>query len=353
VPVVPPYPVVVGSGLDLAGEVSTVLEPGVCAVLTDSDVGPLHAGRVVSSLEGAGWSVTDVVEVLAGEPSKSLGTYEEVLRRLAASGLTRDGTLFALGGGVVGDLGGFAAATYMRGIGFVGLPTNLLAMVDSSVGGKTGIDLPEGKNLVGAFVRPRIVVAELDFLSTLPGRQVSCGLAEVLKMGLLSGGEFFSDLELLPAARAGDAEALSRLVLHSVRFKAEVVGEDELEGGRRAILNYGHTAGHGIEAAARYTMLHGEAISAGMVVAALISRERFGRDLVGLHGDLLSAAGLPAKASLQDGPEAVLAAMSTDKKRRAGESGHRFVLLEEVGRPVWGVSVSDEEVMRAIEEVLV
>ena len=159
-------PVVVGVGLDLARAVSQTLEPNVGAILTDSNVGPLHAAPLQRALEDAGWRVADVVEIPAGERSKNLAVYAELAGRLARSGLRRDGTLFALGGGVVGDLGGFMAATFMRGIDFVALPTSLLAMVDSSVGGKVGLDLPEGKNLVGSFFRPRLVAANLDWLET-------------------------------------------------------------------------------------------------------------------------------------------------------------------------------------------
>jgi 3-dehydroquinate synthase len=351
--VAPPYPVVVGAGLDLAGVVSEALEPNVGAILTDSNVGPLHAAPLRRALEDAGWRVADVVEVSAGEVSKSVPVYAEVAGRLARSGLKRDGTLFALGGGMVGDLGGFVAATFMRGIDLVQLPTSLLAMVDSSVGGKVGLDLPEGKNLVGSFFRPRLVVANLDWLETLPARELSCGLAEVIKMGLLAGGDYFADLERIGAARAGDPAALGTLIMDSVRFKAQVVSEDELEAGRRAILNYGHTIGHGLEAAANFTLPHGEAVSAGMVAAALLSREKLGIDLVTLHEDLLRSAGLPLGAPAVD-VERVLSAIDHDKKRRSGDGaeGYRFVLLAEVGKPRWGVPVSEEETRRAIGAVV-
>lgn len=186
-----PYEVRVEPALDLASAVSHALRPGAGAILTDSSVGPLHADAVSAALADAGWEIPAVVTVPAGEASKSLAVYETVLRRLAAAGLPRDGTLFALGGGVVGDLGGFVAATYMRGVDLVMLPTSLLAMVDSAVGGKTGLDLPEGKNLVGAFVRPLMVAADPGWLRTLPEAEVSNGLAEVVKMGLLAGGPFF------------------------------------------------------------------------------------------------------------------------------------------------------------------
>lgn len=353
VEVAEPYPVFVGAEMDVVETVSGLLEPGACAILTDSGVGPLYAGPIQQALEAAGWRVVTVIEVPAGESSKSLEVYAEAIRRLARSGLTRDGTLFALGGGVVGDLGGFVAGTYMRGIRFVGLPTSLLAMVDSSIGGKVGVDLPEGKNLVGSFVQPRLVVADLGWLGTLPNRQLSCGLAEVVKMGLLSGGEFFESLDLLRTARKGDTDALQALVSHSLRFKAEVVAEDELEKGRRAILNYGHTIGHALEAAANYSLLHGEAVAAGMVAEATLSGKRFGRDLVNLHQDLLLDAGLPTRAPKISTGE-VLSAMSRDKKRRSKDSGieHRFVLLEDVGEPVWGVRVNEAETRGAIEAVV-
>ncbi|CAN5775463.1 3-dehydroquinate synthase [soil metagenome] len=349
VPVSTPYPVVIGGGLSLADTVGETFPPGSAVVLTDSNVGPLYAQQVSRELEDSGWQSVDVIEVSAGEESKSLESYGEILGRLARSRLPRDGTLFALGGGVIGDLGGFVAGTYMRGINFVALPTSLLAMVDSSVGGKVGVDLPEGKNLVGSFVRPRLVLAELDLLGSLPESEVSCGLAEVIKMGLLSGGDFFEDLRMIRDARAGDLGALETLVLHSIRFKSAVVAEDELESGRRAILNYGHTIGHGLEAAAGYELSHGHAISCGMVAAARLSDTRFGKDLVSHHEELLDAAGLPRSLTTLE-VEKVLEAMGRDKKRRQGE--HRFVLLEDVGRPVWDVPVNADETRAAVEAIL-
>jgi 3-dehydroquinate synthase len=348
-----PYEVRVESDLDLSSAFSSALSPGTAVLLTDSNVGSLYAPAVTHALERSGWTVADVVTVPAGEASKSLSVYEDVVRGLAAAGLPRSVTLFALGGGVVGDLGGFVASSYMRGVDFVQLPTSLLAMVDSSVGGKVGLDLPEGKNLVGAFLQPRLVAANLDWLETLPHREVSHGLAEVLKMGLLAGGDFFEDLAKLTAARSGEQEALQALILHSVRYKAAVVAEDERESGLRAVLNYGHTIGHGLEAAAAYDLPHGEAVAAGMLAAARLSREMFGTDLLELHEDLLRAAGLPLKVPTVD-VESVLEAIGRDKKRRSSDhaSEFRFVLLEDVGRPERDVPVSATEVRRAIGVVL-
>jgi 3-dehydroquinate synthase len=340
-----PYRVVVGRELDIGELVSEALEPATGVILTDSNVGPLHAGRLAGELEGAGWRVVDTIEVPPGERSKSLSSYGAVVRRLALTGLGRDGTLFALGGGVVGDLGGFIAHTYMRGISLVQLPTSLLAMVDSSVGGKVGVDLPEGKNLVGGFLQPRAVIAEVGWLETLSDRELSCGLAEVVKMGLLCGGGFYRDLELLPQARGREAAALETLILHSVRFKASVVERDEREEGLRAILNYGHTVGHALEAAASYRILHGEAVAVGMLAEAELSRRRFGTDLRGEHRRLLEAAALPTRPPEVE-PAPVLEAMKRDKKRRSGE--HRFVLLKGVGEPVWDQRVEDAEVVEVI-----
>ncbi|MDQ4003013.1 MAG: 3-dehydroquinate synthase [Actinomycetota bacterium] len=347
-----PYEVRVEPDLDLAQAVSDALEPGTGAILTDSTVGPLYAASMSEALERAGWTLAEVVTVPAGEDSKSLTVYERIVRKLAAAGMSRDSTLFALGGGVIGDLGGFVASSYMRGIDFVQLPTSLLAMVDSSVGGKVGLDLPEGKNLIGAFLQPRLVAANLGWLDTLPPREISHGLAEVVKMGLLAGGAFFEDLKRVAEARAGDKEALRALILHSVRFKATVVAEDEREAGPRAILNYGHTLGHGLEAAAGYDLPHGEAIAAGMLAAARLGSEKFGTDLLGTHEDLIRAAGLPLKVPTAN-IEAVLRAMGRDKKRRRSDAvqTYRFILLRDIGRPERNVPVTAAEAHRAIEDV--
>jgi 3-dehydroquinate synthase len=338
VPVTHPYRVFIGASIDLAEIFSSSLEPGLCAIFTDSSVGSLHAARVQGALERAGWRVAGTIEVPSGESSKSMKA---------------DGTIFALGGGVIGDLGGFVAGTYMRGIDLVMLPTSLLAMVDSAVGGKVGVDLPEGKNLVGAFVRPRLVAADLDWLATLPEREISNGLAETIKMGLLSGGAFFGDLGLIGAARAGDLDALQTLILDSVSFKARVVAEDELEGGLRAILNYGHTVGHALESAADYNLQHGQAVAAGMLAAASLSRNRFGRDLTRVHETLILAAGLPRRVP-DISIERALLAMGRDKKRFSadGPAGYRFVLLEDIGRPVRSVPVSEEEAREAIGAIV-
>jgi 3-dehydroquinate synthase len=344
------YPVIVGEGMDVGCTVSDAVEPGSCAILTDSNAGPLFANTVKKSLEEAGWSVADTLEIPAGETSKSLGAYADILRALARANLARDATLFALGGGVVGDLGGFVAATYMRGINLVMLPTSLLAMVDSSVGGKTGLDLPEGKNLVGAFFQPELVAANLDFLQTLPEHETSNGLAEVIKMGLLSGGEYITDLLTVPDALGGDLDSLEKLIIRAVGYKAGIVASDEREAGIRAVLNYGHTIGHALEAVSGYGMSHGAAISAGMCAAARLGKKKLGVDLVELHEELLSSAKLPTKIPPDVHPDGVIQAMGRDKKRSSKAEGHKFVLLEEPGLPRWGVAVSDDEARDILEE---
>lgn len=350
----PNYPVVVGSKISVGEAVSGRTQPVSCVVVTDSTVGPLHLRDVRESLESAEWSVLTTVEIPAGEASKNLTVYSETLGRVARSGLERDGVVFALGGGVVGDLAGFVAASYMRGVRLVMLPTTLLAMVDSSVGGKVGVDLPEGKNLVGAFHQPEIVVADIARLGTLGPREVSGGLAEVVKMGMLAGGDFFDDLSsLLEPARSGDARSLSRLIEHSVRYKASVVEHDEREVGIRSVLNYGHTIGHGLEAASGYGLSHGEAISLGMTCAARIGARRTATDLTSLQTELLIAAGLPIRVPDVDRDE-VLRAMGRDKKRSSkdGFGEHRFVLLDGIGNPVWGVPVTDDEVLESLRPVV-
>jgi 3-dehydroquinate synthase len=349
-----PYEVYVEPTLELQAAVSSALEPGIAVLLTDTNVGALYASSVAEALKEAGWVLAVTVTVPAGEGSKSISVYEGVVRELARAKVPRGATLFALGGGVVGDLGGFVASSYVRGIDLVQLPTSLLAMVDSSVGGKVGIDLPEGKNLIGAFMQPRLVAANLEWLETLPPREVSHGFAEVIKMGLLAGEGFFEDLVgRLEVARAGDKEALQALILHSVRFKAAIVAGDEREAGLRATLNYGHTIGHGLEAAASYDLHHGEAIAAGMLAAARLSHKLLGVDLLDTHENLLRVAGLPLKVPAVE-VKSVLDAMGRDKKRRASDEAgeYRFVLLEDVGRPIRDVPVRATEARQAIGAVL-
>src|SRR5687767_1565523 len=232
---------------------------GRCAIITDRNVAKHYAKSAVESLEHAGFKPL-LVTIAAGEKAKSLATVEKCYDQLAAHRLERKSFILALGGGVVGDLAGFVAATYLRGIAFVQVPTTLLAQVDSSVGGKVGVNLRAGKNLVGAFYQPRHVLCDLATLDTLPDREFRAGLAEVIKYGIIYDAAFFEKIEReLPKILKRNGEVLGEIVARSCEIKAEVVGQDETESGLRAILNFGHTIGHGLEAISRYgKYLHGE-----------------------------------------------------------------------------------------------
>lgn len=264
------YDVVVGAGLLASlGERAKALKPTRVVVVTDSTVGPLHADAALASLKTAGIQAEQIT-VPAGEASKSFGELETVLDRMMAAGMDRRSLVVALGGGVIGDLAGLSAALFMRGIDFIQVPTTVLAQVDSSVGGKTAIDTARGKNLIGAFHQPRLVLADIDILKTLPVRQVRSGWAEILKHGLICDAAYFDWLSGEGAVGAeGDAEALTKAVIRSVEIKAQVVGEDEKEAGRRALLNLGHTFGHALEVEVGFddTLTHGEAVAVGCAMA--------------------------------------------------------------------------------------
>jgi 3-dehydroquinate synthase len=306
----------------------------LCAVITDQQVAPLYGEQTTNSLRAAGFDPV-LVSVPAGERAKNLQTVAETYDRLAAHRLERKSFVVALGGGVVGDLAGFVAATYLRGIDFVQVPTTLLAQVDSSVGGKVGVNLKAGKNLVGAFHQPRLVVCDLDTLETLPEREYRSGLAEVIKYGIISDAALFRRLEReMPALLARNRRLLKGVVARCCEIKSCVVAQDEQEGGLRAILNYGHTIGHGLEAISRYgRFLHGEAISIGQVMAARLSQRLLGLPAAEVDRieRLFIAAGLPTKLGLREAQKgALLEAMQHDKKVVDAEI--RFVLAERIGR---------------------
>jgi 3-dehydroquinate synthase len=300
-------------------------------VVSNTTVAPLYLERVQAGLSGFEAAHITLAD---GEQHKTLRSVEQVFDALSALGATRDACILALGGGVVGDIAGFAAASWMRGIDFVQMPTTLLAMVDSSVGGKTGVNLPAGKNLIGAFHQPRAVIADTGTLATLPEREYRAGLAEAIKHSALGDAVFFERLEPMRAALlARDDDALATLIAHSCRFKAAVVARDETEHGERALLNFGHTFGHALEAEAGYgTLLHGEAVAIGMVLAARLSA-RLGMpgadDGERLRG-LLRDFGLPVTLPSDIDPEALIRHMRLDKKNRAGEL--RLILWRGIGR---------------------
>ena len=333
------YDVVVGTGLiDRAGErIAPLLKRKRVAVVSDTIVGEHHGERLANALEHAGVA-TDVILVSPGEETKSFEGLADLSDRLLALGLERGDLIIAFGGGVVGDLTGFAAAIYKRGIDFIQIPTTLLAQVDSSVGGKTAIDTPRGKNLIGAFHQPRLVLADLDILATLPAREMACGYAEIIKYGLLGDFAFFEWLEAnVHAVLARDPAALVKAVGRSVEMKAEIVAEDEKEAGRRALLNLGHTFGHALESETGFgeALKHGEAVGIGCAMAFRFSVALGlcpGQDAVRAER-AVATAGLPARLSqLTAHPfnaDALISHMAQDKKAQAG--GLTFILARRIG----------------------
>jgi 3-dehydroquinate synthase len=324
------YPILIGQGL--LGDRALFeqhLQARDLLVVSNAVVAPFY----LSSLE-ASLTPRRVVAVILpdGESHKTLANVERILDVLVANRLGRDCAVIALGGGVVGDMAGFAAATYQRGVAFVQVPTTLLAQVDSSVGGKTGVNHPGGKNLIGAFHQPVAVMADTDTLATLPPRELRAGLAEVIKYGLICDAGFFAWLEgHIDALLAGEAAALAHVVRRSCEIKAEIVGRDEREQGDRALLNLGHTFGHAVESATGYKeWLHGEAIGAGLVMAAGMSRESgyLTADELDRVTRLVARAGLPTHVSNVK-PDAALDLMRIDKKVKAGRI--RLVLLRGIG----------------------
>ena len=346
-----PYEVLVGRGLLAeAGARIASLARGRTAIVTDETVAGLHGDALRASLAQSG-VVVEIIAVPPGEASKSFSELERVMDRLLALGLDRKDVIVALGGGVVGDLAGLAAALYMRGIDFIQVPTTLLAQVDSSVGGKTAIDTPRGKNLVGAFHQPRLVLADIDVLATLPPRQVRSGWAEVLKHGLICDAAFFDWLAGEGARGAhGDLAALERAVVRSVEIKAAIVGEDEKEAGRRALLNLGHTFGHAIETELGFeeaALAHGEAVALGCCMAFRYSARQglCAADEARRVEAVVQAAGLPTRLR-QAGAfsaAALLARMAEDKKAEGGRL--TLILARAVGEAFVSKTEASETVM--------
>jgi 3-dehydroquinate synthase len=301
------------------------------AVVTNTTVAPLYLDSFARPLSDAGVEIIPVV-VADGEAHKNWETANEVFEALLRRRCGRDTTLVALGGGVIGDVAGFVAAVYQRGIPYIQVPTTLLAQVDSSVGGKTAINHALGKNMIGAFHQPRLVLADIDTLATLPARELRAGLAEVIKHGLIRDPVFTSWLESnIERLLALEREALAHAVMRSIEIKADIVARDEREAGERALLNFGHTFGHAIETGLGYGQwLHGEAVAAGMVMAADLSRRLgyLGETDVTRVLSLLQRAGLPTDAPAF-APERFLELMSVDKKAKDGRL--RFVVLERIG----------------------
>ena len=333
------YDITIGAGLLDDPAAFEIARAGTQAlIVSNTTVAPLYADRLAAVLAGRHTRVARL-DLPDGEQFKTWDSLNLIFDALLSGGFDRKTTLYALGGGVVGDMTGFAAACYMRGVPFVQVPTTLLAQVDSSVGGKTAINHPLGKNMIGAFYQPLAVVCDLDVLKTLPPRELSAGLAEVIKYGPIADMAFLDWIEAhIDALRACDPAALAHAVKRSCQIKADVVGQDERESGLRAILNFGHTFGHAIEAGMGYgAWLHGEGVGAGMVMAAELSRELGGVDAAFVERltHLIRRAGLPTRGAVIDADDNAgryLQLMRVDKKAEGGEI--RFVVIDGPGRAV-------------------
>jgi 3-dehydroquinate synthase len=330
------YPIHIGAGLLSDSDLWANLLPSPAsrklALVTNDCVGPLYADALKVTLESLGCQITTIV-LPDGEQFKTLESFGKVIDALMQARMERKSTLIALGGGVVGDLAGFAAACYQRGMSFIQVPTTLLSQVDSSVGGKTAVNHPLGKNMVGAFYQPQAVVIDLQTLVTLPDQELSAGMAEVIKYGCIMDETFFDWLEAhMPALMARDPELLAQAVYRCCELKAQVVALDERESGARALLNFGHTFGHAIESEMGYGQwLHGEAVGCGMRIASELSSQLGLLDAKakGRIERLIAAAGLPTQAP--DWPaQTYLKAMAHDKKAEAGHI--RYVLLQAMGK---------------------
>jgi 3-dehydroquinate synthase len=340
------YHILLGRGLlpTLPRRLAEAGLAGRVAVITDEAVAPDWAGAVATAFAAAG-RAAQVIVLPAGERHKNLATVAAIYDRLIEAGIDRQGVVVALGGGVIGDMAGFAAATYLRGVAFVQVPTTLLAMVDASVGGKVGVDLPQGKNLVGAFKQPGLVLIDPDLLASLPASEFRNGLAEVVKHGLIADADLFAQLE------AEGPESLESLLAGALRVKIGVVERDPFEQGERAYLNLGHTFGHAFEQVSGYTLPHGQGVALGLIAAAELAaaRQLCPPDLPARIASLLDRLGLPTRLSGVD-PAAVLAAMATDKKREAGRL--RFVLPHAIGRVALHDDVAPAEVLAALAPIL-
>jgi len=323
-----------------------------CLVITDATVGPKYGPKLAKGLQVAGFEGS-AIHVPAGESSKTLDTAKSLYTYCLEIGLDRDSCIFALGGGVIGDLAGYVAATYFRGIPFVQVPTTLLAMVDAAIGGKTGVDLPNAKNAVGAFHQPKAVLADPLTLLSLDDRELKAGLAEVIKYGVIDDPELFEYLEKnMSLLLAKDAKALTHIIEKSVGIKARIVGEDEFEkhGGTRALLNFGHTFGHALESTTHYkSYLHGEAVAIGMAQAAELSVQlglfsRADRDrLIAL----IQAAGLPSKLKNSDpSNDELYPAMFKDKKVASGKL--RFIVADKIGKSHVRTDIEEKAVRDAL-----
>jgi 3-dehydroquinate synthase len=342
------YSVYIGSGMLGQAHPAFEIAPGSTALIVSNEtIAPLYLDALSQSLAGA--NIHSLI-LPDGETYKTVGHWTQIIDKLIDIRATRDATIFTLGGGVIGDMGGFAAASYMRGIDFVQIPTSLLAQVDASVGGKTGFNHPRGKNLIGAFHQPKAVLVDIDTLETLPAREFSAGLAEVVKIAAIRDAEFLDWLEDSSAAiMSRDPEAITSMIKRSIANKADVVAEDEREAGVRALLNFGHSFAHALETLTGYQQfLHGEAVSIGMMVATRLSEIRglcdtgFSERL----GALLQSFNLPLDLPAELNSDDILETMKLDKKVIAGSA--RLILVKSAGKGFIDSSSEKSQIVAAI-----
>lgn len=347
------YPILIGN--DILSELPALVRgtgiKGRIGIVTDTNVGPLYADRVQAPLVEAGYHMV-VHAMTAGEPFKRMAAVEDICGAFLAGGLDRTSLVLALGGGVVGDVAGYAASSFMRGIPFIQIPTTIVAQVDSSVGGKTGVNHPLGKNTIGAFHQPLGVLVDMDLLQSLPDRELRAGLAEAIKHGIIADEKLFDFMEQNASAiLAKESEALAVPIIRSCEIKAAVVAEDEKENGARANLNYGHTFGHAIESVTNYEQfLHGEAIAIGMVAAGALAVElgMVNTEFDARQRRIFTAYGLPV--SWADLPaDEILEAMGKDKKVRAGTM--KFIVADRIGHVVQRTDIAEAQVRAALAAV--
>jgi 3-dehydroquinate synthase len=345
------YPVHVGSGLigQVGGQVCKVVRGTTCAIITDGNVESLFARGVRRSLTSAGFKPT-LITIPVGEKSKTLQQAGSICKQMLAAGLDRQAFVIGLGGGVVGDISGFVAAIYHRGIPHVQIPTTLLAMVDSSIGGKTGVNTADGKNLIGVVHQPSLVIDDLDVLRTLPRREFKQGFAEIIKHAIIADGKMFARLQ---SWKAGDAPALQSLIKRNIKIKSQIITKDEHDRtGKRAVLNFGHTVGHAIERAGNYRkFLHGEALSLGIVAACTISIKRAGlpprqRDAV---IDLLQRFELPTRLPENFPRDEIATALKFDKKFEGGKV--RFIVTPKIGAAHLANNVTIDDIREGVDEL--
>jgi len=348
------YDIHIGSGI--SGGIGAALEglgfSRKIALVSNPTVFGLYGEAVMSSLSAAGFEIEKII-LPDGEEHKNLGSAEKIFTDMLRARLDRRSALIALGGGVIGDITGFAASAYMRGIDFIQIPTTLLAQVDSSVGGKTGVNHALGKNMIGTFWQPRLVWIDIDTLRTLPKREVLAGLAEVIKYGIIWDREFFDFLKKNRDAILNlEKGAITHIIKRSCEIKAEVVSKDERESGLRAILNFGHTIGHAIETATDYkAYLHGEAVSLGMIAETELAMlaGMIGSDETETVEELIEAFGLPSRVTIGFGTDHFLEAMKLDKKAVSGNL--KFVLPETIGRVIIRSGFSEKDILKATESI--